>query len=39
VPANMLVGRPLFVHLPSRLWDVGSLTLQVPDLSKMRAIH
>jgi Signal peptidase, peptidase S26 len=39
VPAEMLVGRPLFVHLPSRLWEVGNLTLQVPDLSKMRAIH
>jgi len=39
VPANMLVGRPLFVHLPSRLWDVGSITLQVPDFSKVRAIH
>lgn len=39
VPAEMLVGRPLFVHLPSRLVDVGSMTLQVPDLAKMRAIH
>lgn len=39
VPAEMLVGRPLFVHIPCRLWDLGNLTLQVPDLTKMRAIH
>ncbi|MBX3415349.1 MAG: signal peptidase I [Pirellulales bacterium] len=39
VPASLLVGRPLFVHLPSRLLDLGNLTLQIPDLSKVRAIR
>jgi hypothetical protein len=41
VPADMLVGKPIFIHLPSRAWapPVLGRVLQAPDFERMRRIR
>lgn len=39
VPAELLVGRPIVVHLPSREAVWGSFHFQVPDTKRMRYIR
>ncbi len=39
VPRELLVGKPLFVHLPSRLLDWRSWRLQLPDHTRMRYVR
>lgn len=39
VASHLLVGKPLVVHLPSRLVRFGSTTFQVPDLLEIRYIR
>lgn len=39
VPAELLVGQPFVVHLPSRRAVWGSLQLQIPDTSRIRYIR
>ncbi len=39
VPARLIVGRPIVVHLPSRRAAWGSLQFQVPDTNRMRYIR
>lgn len=39
VPAELLVGQPIAVHLPSRRAVWGSLNLQIPDTSRIRYIR
>ncbi len=39
VPAELLVGRPIVVHLPSRRAVWGGLQLQIPDTSRIRYIR
>jgi len=39
VSADLLMGKPLVVHFPARLVQVGSWEFQVPDLGKIRYIR
>jgi signal peptidase I len=39
VPAKLLVGKPLIVYFPSRLWTCAGMRIQVPDLSRIRYIR
>lgn len=39
VPEELLVGRPIVVHIPSRRAVWGSLQLQIPDTNRIRYIR
>lgn len=39
LPAGLLVGKPLLVHLPVREFDLGPWRFQVPDLARIRYIR
>ncbi len=39
IPASLLVGKPVLVHLPSRRIDLGWGAFNVPDFGAMRYIR
>lgn len=43
VPTHLLLGKPVFVHLPSRGWQIDlfgrRMSRPLPDVSKIRRIH
>jgi signal peptidase I len=39
VPARLLVGKPLLVHFPARRVHLGGLSLEVPDIWKIRCVR
>lgn len=39
IAGNLILGRPLAVYYSPRIWRVGGLTFQVPDIFKIRYIR